>query len=244
MKHVLSAAAAYLLCLTNSIVCTDSTIVQFVQLSSNDYPKHKMWTEDTRLVRAVERNEIANARWLADTFPTLLHKWTTYVGNTPVHVAKTVSMAKILVDRKALINKAEVITLLHSAMDRSVDPDVVALYLDEGLTPLCKNNLGLTPLMILALRSYSYKRSENCVKKAELLLGRLQPNQITALFDAIDLAGGRNVFDCIEQVRQEETIPELSNIKSINALDDCLRAYAQKYNIEIITKKDRKNRQL
>lgn len=227
MKHTVCAV---LTILSHVVIATDETPksleqVHFVRYE--DFP-HVLFTRDTSLTQAVLRDNIAVANAILVDEPTLLHRMTTGVSGfsgLPIQAARSVAMAQFLIDQGALDNPAETVTLLHATMDADIPSTVVHLYLDRGITPLSLNALHFTPLMKLALQSDGYADSNECLKKAQLMLEKLKPHEQYALFSVHDLACGRDIFACLKQIEEDDFV-DIDDHKN-SCLD--LQSYLKKH---------------
>jgi len=202
---------ALLTILSHVVIATDEASESLQQVHFVRYENFPrvLFTRDESLTRAVLRDNIAEAKDILVYEPTLLHQMTIGVSGfsgLPIQAARSVAMAQFLINQGALDNPAETVTLLHAAMEADIPSAVLHLYLDSGVTPLCLNALHFTPLMSLALRSYKYTKSSECLEKAQLLLEKLKPHEQYALFRKKDLAGGRDVFACLKQIEKDSFV--------------------------------------
>lgn len=216
MKHAI--CAAFITLSSFAIAVNESSTPLEVPFVRHENFPRVLSTRDESLTRAVLRDNIAEANYIILNEPTLLHRMTTGVpgfSGLPIDAARSVAMAQFLIDQGALDNPAETVTLLHAAMEADIPSDVLRLYLDHGITPLCLDPLHFTPLMRLAMRSYQYDQNNdsskydpnnNCLEKAQLLLKKLKPHEQYALFSVHDLAGGRDVFGCLKQIKKDDFV--------------------------------------
>lgn len=110
---------------------------------------------------------------------------TGFFDNPLIFSAKTVAMAKLLIDAnkyeqddlQKLRGNYSKKTLLHKVMIDDYEPELIPFYRSYGISPLMNNKHQNSPLMELV-----YHNKQNAViKKAALLLTRLTPAQKVAL---------------------------------------------------------------
>lgn len=131
--------------------------------------------------------------------------------NTLIFYAQKKDLAELLIKYGALTQTKHIQTLLHAAIKKQYDPNLIPLYRSHGLSPMSTTIYKWTPLMEIIEEVH-----EHIITKAVYLMQDLSPQETLDLLSHKGMNDIGTVFDIIEREKTQE-----DNKESIKQLD-CL----------------------